>query len=272
MGMPEWILAQAASACTYWAERGVCPALAAFVPYLAERMERVAESLRPRLHVADLYLAFACARGDRVALQVFERELLPVVRRVLVRMGIPTATGDDVFGALREQLFVPTGRAPLMTEYSGRGELVSWLRSVATNAARKSLRGRARLVDLDHANEIPIADPEIARLRNGDTTAFRDALSRAFAGLERDQRMLLRQHFLDGLTCEALGRLRGLHTSTAWRRLEVARKALVRAVRVQLAQTLGASDSAVTSIVRAAYSDASVASLLRVTPVPVAGA
>lgn len=265
------MFARAERACLQWCERGVAPDLAAFVPYLGERLARVAEPLRARLHVEDLYLAFACGRGDRAALQVFERELLPVARRVLARMRVPAATGDDVLGALREQLFAPTGRAPLVLAYSGRGELAAWLRSLTAHAALKALRGRARLVELDHANEIPIADPALARLRGGDVAAFRGALSRAFAGLERDQRLLLRQYFLDGVTCEALGRLRGIHPSTAWRRLEAAREALVGAVRAELADALGASESAVASIVRAAYDHASVASVLRTTPAAIAG-
>jgi hypothetical protein len=54
--------------------------------------------------------------------------------------------------------------------------------------------------------------------------------------------------------------------STAWRRVEAARRALVEAVRARLGEVLGASESAVNSIVRSAYVDASVSSLLRITP------
>jgi RNA polymerase sigma-70 factor (ECF subfamily) len=257
----------AARASERWAARGLRNDLAAFLPYLEHRAAPIAEPLRARMHVDDLYLAFACGRGDRAALAVFEAELLPLVRRVFVGMNIPAATGDDVLGSLRERLFVPArGAAPLIADYSGRGRLVCWLRSVAANAALKALRGHRRFVELEHADELPIVDPELAQLRSADAAAFRDALTGAFAGLARDQRNLLRQHFLDGLTFEALGRLHGIHASTAWRRVEAARRALVDTVRVRLGEVLGASESAVNSIVRSAYLDASVASLLRLTP------
>ena len=126
--------------------------------------------------------------------------------------------------------------------------------------------GHRRHVDLEQSDELPIVDPDLALLRSIDAAAFRDALAGALAGLARDQRNLLRQHFLDGLTFEALGRLHGIHVSTAWRRLDAARRALVDAVRVRLGEVLGASESAVNSIVRSACLDASISSLLRITP------
>jgi len=250
-----------------WATRGLRNDVEAFLLYAEQCATRVAEPLRARMHIDDLYLAFACGRGDPAALAVFEAELLPVVRRVLVRMNIPAAVGDDVLGALRERLFVPAaGARPLIADYSGRGRLVCWLRSLAANAALKAVRGRRRFVDLEQADEIPMVDAELALLRGAGAAAFRDALAGAFAGLARDQRTVLRQHFLDGLTFEALGRLHGVHVSTAWRRVEAARRALVEAVRARLGEVLGASESAVNSIVRSAYVDASVSSLLRITP------
>jgi RNA polymerase sigma-70 factor (ECF subfamily) len=255
----------AARASERWAARGVRNDLEAFLPYVEQRATRVVEPLRTQLHVDDLYLAFACGRGDRAALAVFEAELLPVIRRVFARMSIPAAVGDDVLGSLRERLFVPArGAAPLIADYSGRGRLVCWLRSLAANAALKALRGLRRHVE--QSDELPIVDPDLAQLRSIDAAAFRDALAGALAGLARDQRNLLRQHFLDGLTFEALGRLHGIHVSTAWRRLDAARRALVDAVRVRLGEVLGASESAVNSIVRSAYLDASISSLLRLTP------
>jgi RNA polymerase sigma-70 factor (ECF subfamily) len=250
-----------------WSERGLRDDLAGFTCYLETRVARVTEPLRARLHIDDLYLAFACGRGDRAALAVFEAELVPSVRRVLARMHIAAGLGDDVLGALRERLFVPAhGATPLIADYSGRGRLVCWLRSVAANAALKALRDGRRFVELEQADELPMVDAELAQLRSADAAAFRDALARAFAGLARDQRTILRQHFLDGLTFEALGRLHGVHVSTAWRRVEAARLALVEAVRRQLGEALGASDSAVNRIVRSAYIEASVSSLLRLTP------
>lgn len=252
-----------------WAARGVQNEPAAFDAYLAERAARVDEALRARLNVDDLYLACACARGDRAALAVFEAELLPVVRRVFVRMALPAALADDVLGALRERLFVPArGAAPLIADYAGRGRLVSWLRAVAANAALKVLREPRRFVELDQAEELPIVERELARLGATEAAAFRAALGRAFAGLAREQRTLLRRYFLDGLTLEVLGRLHGVHVSTVWRRVEAARVALVAAVRAELGEALGVSESVVNSIVRSAYVDASVSSLLRITPVP----
>jgi RNA polymerase sigma-70 factor, ECF subfamily len=251
-----------------WSARGVAADLAAFEVHVRERAARVEPALRDRLHVDDLYLAFACASGDRAALAVFEAELAPVMQRAIARINLPAGACDDVIGALREKLFVVAqGRAPLIADYSGRGHIAAWLRSLAVHAALKVRRAQRRqVIGLDDADDLPIADPELARLRGDDAAAFRAAFDQAFARLTREQRALLRQHFLDGLTFESLGRMYGVHVSTVWRRLETARTALVAAVRAQLAAALGAGASTVNGIVRGACDEASVGSALRVTP------
>jgi RNA polymerase sigma-70 factor (ECF subfamily) len=257
----------AARAHAYWVARGVVADLGAFEAHLGERAARVEPALRDRLHVDDLYLAFACASGDHAAIAVFEAELTPVMQRTVARMSLPAGACDDVLGALREKLFVAAqGRAPLMADYSGRGHIAAWLRSLAAHAALKVRRAQRRQVGLADADDWPIADPELAQLRGGEAAAFRAAFGQAFAQLTREQRTLLRQHFLDGLTFESLGRMYGVHVSTAWRRLETARTVLVAAVRTQLAAALGAGASTVNGIVRGACDEASVISVLRATP------
>ena len=258
----------AARAHAAWAARGVAIDRSAFEAHVRERAARVDPALRARLYVEDLYLAYACARGHRVALAVFEAELVPVMQRAIARIGVGVGAGDDVLGALREQLFVAAdGRAPLVADYSGRGRVAAWLRSLATHAALKVRRAERRQVSLADAEveleRLPIA-PELAQLR-GDTAAFRAAFDRALAQLSHDQRRMLRQHFLDGLAFETLGRIYGVHVSTAWRRVEAARIALAAAVRAQLAAALGAGASTVNAIVRDACDEASVISSLRST-------
>jgi RNA polymerase sigma-70 factor, ECF subfamily len=266
--VPDGTLAQAAArAHERWSAQGVRGELAAFLAYVEARAAQLDEALRGRLHVDDLYLAFACGRGDGAALAAFEASFLPAARRVFARLNVPGEVGDDVLGMLRERLFVAAqGEAPLIDDYSGRGQLVAWLRSLVANAALKALRDRRRFVDVERADEFPMVDAELVQLRGAGAAAFRDAFDQAFAGLTREQRNLLRQHFLDGLTFEALARLHGVHVSTAWRRVEAARAALVEAVRARLGAALGLSESAANSVVRSAYVEASVTSLLRNTP------
>ena len=55
--------------------------LDAFQVHVVERAARVEPALRDRLHLDELYLAFACAAGDRAALGVFEAELTPAMQR-----------------------------------------------------------------------------------------------------------------------------------------------------------------------------------------------
>jgi RNA polymerase sigma-70 factor (ECF subfamily) len=74
--------------------RAACPSVAIsdehFVAALAERVERAADpmiALRST-HADDLFLAIACAAGDRVALERFEELFVPDLRQSLLRMGL----------------------------------------------------------------------------------------------------------------------------------------------------------------------------------------
>src|SRR5262245_24537077 len=80
------------------------------------------------LHVADLYLACACLRGDREALGLFERRFLADVPKHLGHMNLPAASVEEVRQQLREKLLVGTGgAAPRLGDYSGRGALGAYL-------------------------------------------------------------------------------------------------------------------------------------------------
>ncbi len=254
---------------TYWAARGVDLDAGTLAAYVEERIARVAESARALLKVDDLYLACACARGHPLAIAYVEHEHFPAARRALARMSLPGSLEEDVLATLCERLFVSSaGAPPLIASYSGRGELGRWLRSVAVNAALRASRDHDRWVPLETrgVEEIPVADAELAFLRGASVGAFQSALRDAFAALERRDRNLLRQYFLDGLTLEGLARLYGVHSSTVWRRIEASRKALVDGVRARLRTMLGLSESGVNSVVRSACEHASVAGLLRPTP------
>src|SRR5262249_39179513 len=80
--------------------------------------------------------------------------------------------------------------------------------------------------------------------------AFRDAFRAAVKALGDDQRLLLRQNVLDGLSIDRLAVFYRVHRATVARRLESARKALLDGTHRMLAARLQVRAEEVESILR----------------------
>src|SRR5262249_73156 len=141
--------------------------------------------------------------------------------------------------------------------YRGRGDLRAWLRVAATRVALGLLRARRRDADDGELTSLaaPDASPELALLRRRYTTEANAALRGALAELGVRERNLLRQHFVDGLGIDALGRLYGVHRSTAARWLERAKARFEQRTRALLIAQLGVSADTATSILAMLRSD-----------------
>jgi RNA polymerase sigma-70 factor, ECF subfamily len=175
---------------------------------------------------------------------------------------------DDFQGAFREALFYGRGDGrPLIGEYSGIGDLANWLRSVVMRDALKILKREEKSVALDEAFAMLPADenPELEYLRARSASAFEEAFAEAVGGLSPRERNLLRQHYIDELTIEAVGRLYQVHRATAARWLADVRESVLRGVKEALRRRGALTDSELESLLRMARSglDFSIARLLR---------
>jgi hypothetical protein len=86
--------------------------------------------------LADLYIACGCALGDPAALSAFESHYGREIRIALQRMKQPDSTVQEVEQQIREKLFVgEDGTRPRIADYTGRGDLRSWLRVIAVRTA-----------------------------------------------------------------------------------------------------------------------------------------
>lgn len=198
-------------------------------------------------HVADLYLAWACTRGDEAALATFERDIVPALARVLASF----ADRDEVIQVLRERML--TGERGI-SAYDGRAPLVVWLRVCATRIGLRCLERERRAEPLDDRRLDELApgidDPRLAYLRRVYGASFREAFDEAVASLAPRERNLLRLSVIDGLGIDQLAAIFHVHRSTAARRLEHARDALVAATRDRMRVTLAISESELESILR----------------------
>jgi RNA polymerase sigma-70 factor, ECF subfamily len=205
-----------------------------------------------QLHTADLFVVHHALRGAAPALAVV-RDLLAQLRPVLRRTGATATLIDELIDELPAELLAPRQDAPpRLAAYAGRGPLAGWLRVVAVrNLVERKRRGGVQLDDgvLDNlaASEL---GPELTMLR----LTYRDELSAAVlaavAAMEPRQRLLLRQHYLDGLSIDRLAVLHGIHRATAARRLASVRDELAAAVRDRLMTRLGVGGGTLDSIVR----------------------
>jgi RNA polymerase sigma-70 factor (ECF subfamily) len=200
-----------------------------------------------RAHAGDLALAFACTRGDAAALRALENDHLARMAEILPARY--RAEASEVAQTLRDRLLVQSK----IQDFTGRGDLRSWLRVAAVRVALNLERRRRREVALpeDHALEDRAAiDLELAHLKRRYRREFKEAFTAALAVLEPRARNLLRQHYLDGLTMDAVARLYRVHRITVVRWMNDARTSLAKETRRELRARLRVDKHELESILR----------------------
>jgi len=238
-----------------------------FVRYVAERLEgavlgELASSVSG-VRAEDLFLACACARGDRHAIAAFEATYFADVDGTLTRLRLRGTSVEDVKQTLRSKLFVgEEGSRLKIADYSGRGELRSWFRVVAVRQALSDARKTRREVGLDQemseAAPGTSSDPELVYLRTKYRAEFKDAFRGAIDALSSPERNLLRHHYIDKLSIDRIGAIYRIHRMTAARRLTAIREKLVESTRHRLAEHLKLDTAELASVLRLVQSDADV--------------
>jgi len=251
-------------------------------PELAVAPERFASELGRRLppgialtaiKATDVYVAVACIDRDEAAI-VAVRQIL--AKEVAIAASKTTATRDqvaDVTASLARVLFVDEPDRPAaLRDYSGRGDLKSYLRVIAMRElVRVVNRGRreVNLEDDDLLDRIvPASDPELSILR-AQYREIVDASMRAALGrIDERGRALLRYTFIDGWTVDRVGQVYKVHRATAARWIAAVRTELGEHIRDELAGRLRVQVDEVDSIIRLVQSriDVSLERVLRVGP------
>ncbi|HEY4119867.1 MAG TPA: hypothetical protein VGM56_18500 [Byssovorax sp.] len=227
----------------------------AFGAYVRERLHTDDGAERQAaLHIDDLYLACACARGDEPALAAFERAILPEVDAALRRFA-STLAPDEIKQLVRHRLFVGGADArPKILEYAGRGRLRTWVRVAATRVALNLAESSARERTFEQGAIEHIlgagGDPELAYLKRRYGAEFRASFGEAFSALDPRERNLLRYAFGEGLSVDAVGALYGVHRATAARWITKAHATLVEQVQRTMRARLHLDKDEYASILR----------------------
>jgi RNA polymerase sigma-70 factor (ECF subfamily) len=240
---------------TSWPRLSMNPEV--FLPYLARIIPDGAEpeDALGRMMTADLYLTCGCACGDPEALATFERIYSREITGVLSRMNMSSASVEDVKQLVYKKLFVDDGvREKKIVQYSGEGELGSWIRVVAMREAlnylRKGVR-ECRMEDEVLADQVPVADDqELVYLKVMYRQAFKQAFQQALGSLSSRERNILRHHLLDGLNFDQVGVIYDVHRATVSRWMSKVRKKLLSQTRRVLTLELGVSRKEFDSVMR----------------------
>jgi RNA polymerase sigma-70 factor, ECF subfamily len=202
----------------------------------------------------DLYLACACVAGLPAAVAEFVSKFGERIPAYLGRL----ARNADLVAEVRQVIvircLVADGeKPPALTGYSATGSLEGWLRATAVREALALNRRSERNSDgVEAALEarMPWADREISLFKQ----IYREPVSRAFAAacseIATEDRVLLRLHYVEGVTTANLASMFGVSRATLIRRLAGARQSLVERVRASLKQAAGVADQDFDSILR----------------------
>ena len=221
------------------------------------------------LHVADLGLACACARGHEGAWDHFVREYRPILYRAADAID-PSGGARELADSLYADLYglreAAGERRSLFRYFHGRSSLATWLRAVLSQRHVDAIRSARRTDPLPDEDDIPVAvaaapgDPDRSRLLQ----LMLEALHAAIGGLSVKDRLRLRSYYAQELTLAQIGRITGEHEATVSRHLARTRRELRAAAERRLRDEHGLADLQVTRALELAVEDPAGLDLERV--------
>jgi len=206
------------------------------------------EAYLENLHVADLALACACARGREPAWEHFVRHFRPAL------LAAASGAGPDVGRELADSIYADLfgieerdgARRSLFDYFHGRSSLAGWLRAVLAQRAVDRARHSRRFEPLP-GPDTPL-EPSVPPPQPDADAALRLAMVRtALAGAVREltprDRLRLSLYYARELKLAAVGRLLGESEATVSRKLSRCREDLRRAVERRLRERHGLNDT-----------------------------
>jgi RNA polymerase sigma-70 factor, ECF subfamily len=210
-----------------------------------------------KLHLDDLFLACACARGDAAALRFFEREVLASADAAVRGLDASPGFVDEVRQRVRAKLLVGApDQPPRIAEYAGRGALVAWVTVAAVRTGLSLLRETKRAEKYAgdqwaEALALPdTGDVELDYIKQRYREQFTNGLIDACSKLPARDRTILRLHFVDGLNIDQIGVIYGVHRATVARWIAKSRNALLDSTRQFLTERLAVPPAEISSLDR----------------------
>jgi RNA polymerase sigma-70 factor, ECF subfamily len=192
-------------------------------------------TLLPAIQHQDLFLATACARGDRIAWEYFA-DRVPALVAYAARICRNAPDGEDTAHRLIASLLEDKSK---IGGYNGLSSLAAWLRAAAAHAAVDRFRRAAREVPLDEMDRCPAgsvldaqAPEELVDSRWVPTLCR--ILTEHIRRLPARDRLMLSLYYLHEVPLRAIGRHFGVHEATASRWLDRLRSTLRKSTEREL--------------------------------------
>ena len=205
------------------------------------------------LHLEDLALACACARGSEPAWDHFVSEYRPILLRIAGR-GQQTDRARDVADSVYAELYGlderDGARRSLFDYFHGRSSLAGWLKAVVAQRLVDKARAARRFEPLPEDERSARATPvspafELDPDRRRFLDLVRHALAEALARLEPRDKLRLSLYYAQEMTLAAVGRVLGESEATSSRKLERTRSGLRGAVEKRLRESDRLTDAQV---------------------------
>jgi RNA polymerase sigma-70 factor (ECF subfamily) len=173
------------------------------------------------LHLSELALAHACALGLEAAWEQFFQLYRVALVRAAVGITGSASLGEELADALYAELYglrerEGERRSPLAS-YSGRGSLLSWLRTTLVQRYRDHYRRTRREAPID---DLDCPAPTVAASALENLAVLTEGLAQTIHGLGAEDRFLLAAYFLDRQTLLQIARTLNVHEATISRRIK----------------------------------------------------
>ena len=233
-----------------------------------ETERRDVSSFVDELRADDLCLILACERGDERAWEDLVANFDSTVKSAARKISPNTEDAEDLASSIWAELYglrqdADGNKKSKLAYYSGRGSLAGWLRAVVSQLAIDQYRKQSKFVQIEesrefenlaeessnnagnagvlHHNESP--EELLSEKRTADDVA--SALQAAIAGLEPEDRLIVKLYYFDDLKLKDIASTFGYHEATASRKLVRVQSEIRKSVERELRKTHGWNDSEV---------------------------
>ncbi|CAN5343618.1 hypothetical protein BH10ACI3_BH10ACI3_20710 [soil metagenome] len=215
----------------------------------------------------DLCLIIACERGDEKAWEDLVANFDSTVKSAARKISSNNEDAEDLASSIWAELYglrvdADGNKKSKLAYYSGKGSLAGWLRAVVSQLAVDQFRKQSKFVQIEEDREFENLANEASQGENNHFGAHTEnpedlltekqtesdvseALSAAIAGLEAEDRLILKLYYFDDLKLKDIAATFGYHEATASRKLTRVQTEIRKGVEKGLRERHGWTDSEV---------------------------
>ncbi len=215
----------------------------------------------------DLCLVLACERGDDEAWSDLVANFDATVKSAARKITSNAEDAEDLASSIWAELYglrtdADGNKKSKLAYYSGRGSLGGWLRAVVGQLAVDQFRKVSKFVQVEEDREFEILANEAAESNDNGNSAHRDspeqlysskqtsadvahALKAAIAGLDDEDRLIMKLYYFDDLKLKEIAATFGYHEATASRKLTRVQADIRKGVEKELKAQHGWTDGEV---------------------------